>query len=47
MKNIEYPQSLLRVLKNFFQNNSIAALCKVRVEQMYKECKNKTNNYII
>ena len=33
--------------EKFFQTKIIAALCKVHVEQLYKECKNRTNNYII
>ena len=33
--------------EKFFQTKVKAALCKANIEQMYKECKNRTNNYII
>jgi len=50
IKNIENALKRLKVyceFEKFFQNNLIAAIRKVPIEQMYKECKNRPKNYII
>lgn len=44
LENIENALINLKVyceFEKFFQNNLIAAIRKVNVEQLYKECKNR------
>lgn len=42
-EGLENAQSLLRVLKNFFQIRVNKAIRKVNVEQIYKQCNINTN----